>query len=229
MKKILIKGSILLALLLLGSNANAQVISNILKKVTSSKTSTTESTDTENADTDSSSSSSGSSGIISSLTSIFSSLNAATEDKIIGTWVYKEPAVVLSSENTLKNIGGKIASATVEDELASQYEKLGIKEGTITMTFDEDGNFTQTISGKNLSGTYTVEDENINLKYGKLKQIVGTTQLDGNNLIIVMDATKLLSLVNLLGSLSGNSLLEGATSLLSSMDGLQVGFKLTKQ
>ncbi len=227
MKKILVKSSILLAMLLLGSNANAQVISNILKKVSSSKTTTTESSDTESSDSDSSSSSS--SGLLSSLTSIFSSLNAATEDKIIGTWVYKEPAVVLSSENTLKNIGGKVASAAVEDELATQYEKLGIKEGTITMTFDEDGNFTQTISGKNLSGTYTVEDENINLKYGKLKQIVGTTQLDGNNLIIVMDATKLLSLVNLLGSLSGNSLLESATSLLGSMDGLQVGFKLTKQ
>ncbi len=233
MKKILVKGSLLLALLLMSYNANAQVISNILKKVTSSKTttSTTESTETENSDSENTdeSSSSSSGGIISSLTSIFSSLNAATEDKIIGTWVYKEPAVVLSSENTLKNIGGKLASAAVEDELATQYEKLGIKEGAITMTFDEDGNFTQTISGKNLKGTYTVEDENINLKYGILKQIVGTTQLDGNNLIIVMDATKLLSLVNLIGSLSGNSLLEGATSLLGSMDGLEVGFKLTKQ
>ncbi len=229
MKKILVKSTLLLALLLLGSNANAQSIGNILKKVVGSKTSSTESTETESTSTDDSSSSSSSGGIISSLTSIFSSLNAATEDKIIGTWVYTEPAVVLSSENALQNLGGKVAASAVEDELATQYEKLGIKEGAITMTFDEDGNFTQTISGKNLKGTYTVEDSNINLKYGKLKQIVGTTQLDGNNLIIVMDATKLLSLVNLIGSLSGNSLLEGVSSLVGSMDGLEVGFKLKKQ
>ena len=64
---------------------------------------------------------------------------------------------------------------------------------------------------------------------GKISQIVGTTQLDGNNLLIVMDASKLLQYVNVLGSLSSNSTLQTATSLLSSMDGLECGLKLVKQ
>ena len=98
------------------------------------------------------------------------------------------------------------------------------------MTFDESGNFTQAIMGKNLKGTYTVEDKNIVLKYGgKVSQIVGTTQLDGNNLLIVMDASKLLQYVNVLGDISQNSTLKTATSLLGSMDGLECGLKLVKE
>ncbi len=229
MKKILLKSTLLCALLILSANVNAQVLGNIIKNVVSSSKSSSSDDSSDSSSSSSSSSSSGSS-LLSSLTSIFSSSNVATEEKIIGTWVYQEPAVVISSDNALKNLGGKVASSAVESELKTQFEKLGIKEGAITMVFDDSGNFTQTISGKTMTGTYTIEDDNINLKYGsKLSQIIGTTQLDGNNLLIVMDATKLLSFVNLLGSLSNNSLLESATSLLGSMDGMEVGFKLTKQ
>ena len=98
------------------------------------------------------------------------------------------------------------------------------------MTFDDKGNFTQTLLGKTLKGTYSIEDKNIILKYGgRVSQIVGTTQLDGDNLLIVMDASKLLQYVNILGDISQNTTLKTATSLLSSMDGLECGLKLVKQ
>ena len=98
------------------------------------------------------------------------------------------------------------------------------------MTFSKDGNFTQTLMGKTLSGTYSIDDKNIVLKYGgRVSQIIGTTQLDGNNLLIVMDASKLLKYVNVLGDISQNTTLQTATSLLGSMDGLECGLKLVKQ
>lgn len=167
--------------------------------------------------------------ILSGLTSIFNSSMVATKDKIIGTWTYTEPAVVFSSNNALKNIGGKVASQAIENQLQTQFEKFGIKKGAMTMTFDKNGNFTQTLAGKTLSGTYTISGKNVTLKYaGNVKQIVGTTQLDGNDLLIVMDASKLLSFANTLGSLTGNSLLKSAGNLLGSMDGMEVGLKLDK-
>lgn len=167
---------------------------------------------------------------LSSLTGYFSDKNVATEDKIIGTWEYKEPAIVLSSENTLKNIGGKIASNTAEKRLKEKLETYGFNEGSITMTFDKDGKFTQVIKDKTLKGTYTVEDKNIILKYnGRVSQIIGTTQLDGNDLLIVMDASKLLKYVNLLGSISQNATMKTASSLISSMDGLECGLRLVKK
>lgn len=211
--------------ILFSAQADAQIsLGNILKNVVSggstNKTTTTQSTTSKSSG----------SGLLSALTSIFSSSKVATEDKIIGTWVYEEPAVVLSSDDVLKNIGGKIASSTVENKLKSKLESYGFKKGSVTMTFDKSGNFTQTLMGKNLSGTYTIEDKNIVLKYGgKVSQIVGTTQLDGDNLLIVMDASKLLQYVNMLGSVSQNSTLKTAASLIGGMDGLECGLKLVKQ
>lgn len=224
MKKFIIKGALLCVVLIISSEANAQIdFGNLLKNVVSGvkeKTETVTSSTSEN----------NKGSLISALTSVFSSSKIATEDKIIGTWVYEEPAIVLTSDNTLKNIGGKLAASTIEDKLKTKLEGFGLKKGCITMTFDKSGNFTQTVIGKKLSGTYTIQDKNIILKYGdKISQIIGTTQLDGDNLLIVMDASKLLSYVNVLGKISQNSTLKTATSLLGSMDGLECGLKLTKQ
>lgn len=174
------------------------------------------------------SSNSGSS-ILSGLSTIFNSALGATKDRIVGTWTYTEPAVVFSSSNVLKNIGGKVASSAIENQLEQQFEKAGIKKGAMKMTFDKDGNFTQTIGSKTMSGTYTVKDSKVTLSYaGGIKQLVGTTQLDGNDLLIVMDASKLLKYANVIGSLTGNTALKSIGSLLGSYQGMEVGMKLNK-
>ncbi len=231
MKKIIFNCLLLGAFLTFSTNADAQsfvkklkqAVEDIKEKTESKNTESTESTDTEE---ESSSSSKHSKHLLSDL---FSG-KKATKEKLVGTWVYKEPAVVLSSSNILKDAGGKVASSATEKELKEEFEKLGITEGCITMVFDEDDKFTQEFSGKTMKGTYSVDDGEISLKYGGLLSQFGfNTELDGKHLLIVMDATKLLSLVNALGKLSGNSLLSSATSLLNSMDGLECGFKLEKE
>lgn len=179
--------------------------------------------------TESSSSASGLGGIISGLTSIFDASKTATADKIVGTWTYQEPAVVFESSNALKNIGGKVASATIEKKLQQQFSKVGITKGKMKMTFDKDGNFTQTIGSKTTSGTYTISDKQVKLNYGgNMQQLLGTTQLDGNDLLIVMDVSKLLKYASTIGKLTGNSTASTLGSLLSSYDGMEVGVKLQK-
>ena len=205
-------------------SADAQIsLGNILKNVVSGGSSEKTTTETTSSDN------SGVGGLLSSLTSIFSStrwLQRINHRHM----VYEEPAVVLSSDDMLKNIGGKVASSAVETQLKSKLEGYGFKKGSVTMTFDKSGNFTQTLMGKKVTGTYTIEDKNIVLKYGgKISQIVGTTQLDGDNLLIVMNASKLLEYVNVLGSVSQNSTLKTAASLIGGMDGLECGLKLVKQ
>jgi hypothetical protein len=226
MKKFLVKGALLLTAFVFSAQADAQIsFGDILKNVVSG---TKDNTETTNQKSNTGDSTQG--GLLSALTSIFSSDKVATEDKIIGTWVYEEPAVVLTGDNALKNIGGKLAASAVEGKLSEKLESFGIKKGCVTMTFSKDGNFTQTLMGKTLSGTYSIDDKNIVLKYGgRVSQIIGTTQLDGNNLLIVMDASKLLKYVNVLGDISQNTTLQTATSLLGSMDGLECGLKLVKQ
>lgn len=167
--------------------------------------------------------------ILSGLSTIFDATKGATKDRIIGSWTYTEPAVVFSSKNVLSNIGGKVAAQAIEKKLQEQFDKAGIKKGMMTMTFDKDGKFTQVIGKRTTSGTYTISDHNVVLNYGgRVKQIVGTTQLDGNDLLIVMDASKLLKYANVIGSLTGSSALKSLGSAISSLDGMEVGLKLNK-
>ena len=167
--------------------------------------------------------------ILSGLSTIFDATKGATKDRIVGSWTYTEPAGVFSSDNVLSGIGGKVAAQAIEKELQTQLEKAGIKKGMMTMTFDKDGKFTQVIDKRATAGTYTISDHNVVLNYGgKVKQIVGTTQLDGNDLLIVMDASKLLKYANVLGALTGNSALKSIGSAVSSLDGMEIGLKLNK-
>ena len=176
------------------------------------------------------SSSDGKSSILSGLTTIFSGSKVATADKIVGTWVYEEPAVVFESSNLLKKAGGSLVSSTIEKKLQNTLDKYGIKKGAMSMTFDKNGNFSQTISGKTVKGTYTIDGKNVKLKYGKgISQLLGTTQLDGNSLLIVMNASKLLKFAGVVGKVSGNSMLSTASSLLSGMDGMECGVRLKKK
>lgn len=203
-----------LAMLMGAGNVNAQSnLGNILSNVLGS----------------SASSGSTTSSILNGLTTIFNKNNVATKDKIVGTWTYVEPAIVFSSDNVLSNLGGKAASATMEKKLQEKLDKYGFKKGTVTMTFDSNGNFTQKFKNKTLKGTYTIKDKNVQLKYaGNYKQIIGTTQIVDNSLLIVMDASKLLNYVQVLGKVSGNSTLKTATSLLGKMKGMECGLRLQK-
>lgn len=211
-------------MLMVCANAQAQInLGNILKNVKEKASKQT------TADDGDSKKSSSVGGLLSGLGSLFNSSLMATEDKIVGTWTYTQPAVVFESDNVLSKLGGSVASSTIEKNLKEKLEKYGVKEGSVQMTFDKQGNFTQTIAGKTLKGTYTMDDTNVVLKYnGQVSQMVGQTQLSGNNLLILMDASKLLDYMKTLGALSGDSKLKTISSLASNVDGMLVGLKLEK-
>lgn len=216
MKKVFVKAMFMGALLtcnFTAVSAQNNVLGNILSSVANGSSASGNTT----------------SNIISGLTTIFSNSKVATADKIVGTWVYEEPAVVFESSNLLKKAGGSVVSSRIEKRLQTILNKYGITKGNFKMTFYKNGNFTQTIRKKTIKGTYTIDGKNVKLQYtGGMKQVLGTTQLEGNSLLIVMDATKLLKFAGAVGSVSGNSLLKTAGSLLSGMDGMECGVRLKK-
>ena len=167
--------------------------------------------------------------LLSGITSIFSDKKVATIDNLVGEWTYTEPAVVFMSENLLKKAGGKLASSAIEKAIETQLNRVGITKGAMKMTFTRNGRFTQTIGGRRLRGTFTIKGKEVVLKYaGEIKQLVGTTQVDGNDLLIVMDASKMLTYLKAIGSISGNASLKTATSLLGSIDGMLCGLRLNR-
>lgn len=218
MKKNILKAAALCLMLLCGgTSASAQsTLGNILGSVLGGSSS-------------SSSSSSTTSDIISGLTSIFTGSKQANANSIVGTWTYEEPAIVLSSDNVLTNLAAKAASSKLESTLQKQLSKYGIKKGTLTMTFNEDGTFTSKIGSKKASsGTWKVENSKLQLTFLKLKTIEITTQLSSNQLMLVTDASKLLTLVKGLASTSGNSTLSTVSSLMKKVNGCQAGITLVK-
>ena len=216
MKKIILRSTLVCALCAASIEMQAQInLDNVLNQVKSAAASVSSATSDVTT--------------TSALTTVFAGNKAATKDKVIGTWTYQEPAIVFKSHNFLKNAGGKVASNIIEKHLQSKLDTHGFKRGEMKMTFDKDGHFTQSLQGQALKGTYTISGSNIVLKYGgQISQVVGTTQIDGKNLLIVMDASKLLSYMKVIGSLSGNASLKTASSLIGSMDGMLCGLRLNK-
>ncbi len=169
------------------------------------------------------------SDIAQGLTSIFSSDKQATAEEIVGTWSYTEPAIVFTSDNILAKAASKIAANKVEKKLQEQLSKYGIQPGTFTMTFNEDGTFTETLKGRKTQGTWEVKDSKLILSIAGVKALSITTQIDGKDLQFVTDATKLLNLFKTMGAKSSNQNIKTIASLMKSVKGMQAGITLKKQ
>ena len=204
MKKNVLKVSVLSVMMMFSAQAGAQTLGDVLGALSNDN-------------------------VASSLTSVFSSNKQATAEKLIGTWSYTEPAIVFTSNNLLAKAASKIAANKVESKIQEQLSKYGIAPGTFSMTFNEDGTFTETLKGKTTQGTWTIQDSKLVLSIVGVKALSITTQIDGKDLQFVTDATKLLNLFKTLGAKSSNSSIKTAASLMKSVNGMQAGITLRKQ
>ena len=209
MKKNIIKLAVMVLMLIGGGNsASAQLnLGNILGGITGN---------------------SNTSDLVSGLTSIFSSNKQATADNIVGTWSYDSPAIVFESEDFLTKTGAALAANKLETSIQNTLAKYGITKDKFSITFKEDGTFTETIRGKSYSGKWAVEDSKLQLTY-QLKTMEITTQKEGDQLMFVTDASKLLNLIQTLGAKTAtNSSLSTISALAKNIKGMKVGLTLVK-
>ncbi len=158
-----------------------------------------------------------------------------TTDNIVGTWNYVNPAVVLGSDNTLKNVAANVATSEIEEKLQTYCDKIGIKEGAFSYTFNNDGTFSCIFKEKTLSGTYTLDstNETIEMNYGrseKLQLLKQSAQVvvTSDQLALLFNADKLLDFLNTLSSISNNTVLSTINSLAEQYDGVQIGFEFER-
>lgn len=208
MKRNVLKAAALSIMMLFAAQANAQGLGDVLGSVLGNGQG---------------------SDLVSSLTSVFSSDKQAKKNNIIGTWSYTEPAIVFTSDNLLAKAAAKVASNKVEKKLQEQLSKYGIQPGTFTMTFNEDGTFTETLKGKTTKGKWAIKDSKLQLTIAGVKTLSITTQIDGKDMQFVTDATKLLNLFKTLGAKSSNANISTVASLMKSVNGMQAGITLRKK
>ena len=153
---------------------------------------------------------------------------------LVGTWSYQGAAVSFKSDNLLKKAGGIAGVSAIEEKIEPYFNKVGLKN--LTIEFGADSTFTMSLKKVKLSGTVSATGDGYTFDFafkaaGKvnLGTMTGYVAREATNKIsLTFDATKLITLVDKIASVSGNSSLKAVSSLLDGYDGLTLGFKLQK-
>lgn len=178
----------------------------------------------------------------SSTTSKVGSIVGSILDNVIGsttfkkadlcahTWKYKSPGCAFTSENLLAKAGGEIAAKKVEEKLSTYYQKAGFNSSNTYFKFNEDGTFNAKIDGKSWSGTYTFDEKThaIDLKGRLLLSLNGFATKNTSGISILFESKKLLTIIQTLTALSGNTTLGTIGEISKNYDGIRVGFDLSK-
>lgn len=148
-----------------------------------------------------------------------------------GTWVYTGAAIEFESDNLLQKAGGAVAATAAEKKLNEQLAKVGIKEGQLSFTFNADSTFNAKLGARSLKGTYSynASTQMANLKFVKFIGLNAKVNCTSSNMDLLFNSDKLLKLITLLSSKSGNSTLKTISSLAGSYDGMMLGFSLKKE
>lgn len=155
-------------------------------------------------------------------------------NNMVGTWTYTSPAVCFKSDNFLQKAGGAAAAGTIESKLAPYYKTAGLNK--MVLTINEDHTFTMKSGKITAGGTIETDGEGevyFNFKAlgsipaGKMKAYVTLTA--GRQMSLMFDVTKLVTVVNMVGNVSGSTAIKSVSSILNSYDGICAGFKLNKK
>lgn len=168
----------------------------------------------------------------SSITDVVSSVigsSKVTKENLCATWKYSKPGCAFTSENLLAKAGGEVASSKVEEQLSTYYDKAGFTSSNTYFTFNEDGTFKAKIDGKSWNGKYTLDESSqaIQMK-GLLLNLSGYVTKNSSGISLLFESKKLLSLLQTLSKVSGNSTLQTVGDLSKNYDGVRVGFELKK-
>ena len=149
-----------------------------------------------------------------------------------GTWKYTGPGISFKSDNALKNLGGAAAGTAIEAKIKPYYDKLGLQN----MTFEvaQDSTFTMKVKKLTLKGTIVYgESGQCTLQMQALGKIPAGKyhaqwQQLGSSLVLTFDVSRLVSLIQTIASVSGQSSLKSVSEILKSYDGIYAGFRFKK-
>lgn len=153
--------------------------------------------------------------------------NKLSQADLVGNWYYYQPGCAFTTESLLAKAGGHIAATRAKEELAPTYQKLGISAANTYFQFTENGQFRGKIDGQPLSGTYTFNpnDQSIQLKT-LLLNIKGYVNRNAQGISLLFESKKLLSALQTIAAISGNSTLSSVGELTKNYDGIRLGLDL---
>lgn len=152
---------------------------------------------------------------------------------ITGNWTYAQADCKFTTEDLAKQAGGVLVASKVSEKLSDVYGKIGIKPGAFHFQFNSDSTFVSSLGAKTLKGSYSLKDNCITLEYriaGKIKtaSVNAHIQKAGDNLSLLFNADKLLSLFGQLCSVSNIATLKTVATIAEGYDGMMLGFQMKR-
>jgi len=171
----------------------------------------------------------GSGGTVGNIFTSVIGLDKVSEKGLIGTWRYDSPGVAFTSENLLAKAGGEVAATKVEQELAPYFQQVGISSQNTSVIFNEDKTFRATIAGKSWSGTWTFDEASAKVTLqGLLLSVNCYAKREYGGIALLFESKKLLTVLQALATLSGNSTAQKVGDLSKNYDGIRLGFDMKK-
>lgn len=156
-------------------------------------------------------------------------INKVSEANLLGTWKYANPGCAFTSDNLLAKAGGEVAAQKVKSQLQPHYQSLGINSSNTYFTFKEDKSFAAKLAGKSISGTYEYDASTGAIKLKTLLlSMNGYVTMSTSGINLLFESQKILSVLQTLGALSGNTTIAAVSEISKNYDGVRVGFDLSR-
>lgn len=153
----------------------------------------------------------------------------ASSEMLVGTWKYEEPAVYATKGNVLMKLAGNTTASSLEKLLGQYIDKCNITPENTSITFRQNGTFERNVAGHKAHGVWMVSGEKLMLAINNVQTANITTHKEGEKLMLLVDADKILQTMILLGALKDNKTNKALKKVAKSLPGLQGGFLLVKK
>ena len=203
------------------STAAQDILSGVLGSLGGTSANTSTSDDGQSASSD---------GIISGiLNSVLNSFGTVSQETLVGSWNYKGSAFVFESDNVLASLGSDAIANQVAAKVDTYLAKVGVKQGSCSISFAEDNSCVFTVGERSLKGTYTFDTstKELALAFGLVKTTAYVVS-DSGTINIVFQSNGLLKILKAVCAASSNSTLKMLNTLLANYNGLRVGMAFTK-
>ena len=152
----------------------------------------------------------------------------ATAETILGTWVYKEPAVLVTSGRIIVKAVGNVSAGKLEKLLEGYFEKANITAENTYLTFRKDGTFERCIAGHKAEGHWMLGDKLL-LGIHNVQTAAVTQHLEDGELTLVLPAGRIMSAMVSLGAIHDTTTNNAIVKLSKKLKGIEGGFTMVKK
>ena len=168
-------------------------------------------------------------GTISNVITSVIGAQTVTKADLIGSWIYSGPGCAFTSEKLLAKAGGEVVAAQIKTKVLPYYQQIGIGSSNTNITFNENGTFSAQFRGTPLSGNWTFDASTYKVTLqGMLLTLNCYAKRNANGVALLFEASKLLTVLQTMAAMSGNSNIQAVGEISKSYDGVRLGFDFCK-